>query len=193
MFQKKSQLVMALFFVSIFLVAPVTFKPAITATNTMMTSYVPTPGIGSYSEDFTTTTYLAPGPTNAEGWGNGTITNPRTYTIQQLDFYSTAAPVRSLDVQGRKAYINLYQAAGTQHLQILDLTDPSHIAQLGVRDAPYRAYDVRVEGDTLYVGSDYDGDGDGDLFVYNVSNPYTIPSPMDYVYDIVGDPVGLDV
>ena len=193
MLQNKSQLVIVLFFVSIFLAAPVTYTPAITATNTMTTSSVPSPGVDSYSEDFTTTTYLDFGPTNAEGWGNGTITNPRTYIGQQLDFYSTAAPVKSLEVQGRKAYICIYQTTGTQHLQILDLSDPYNLALLGSYNAPNRAFDVQVQGDVLYVGTDFDSDGDGDLFTYNVSNPHTIPAPMDNIYDIVGNPVGLDV
>jgi hypothetical protein len=161
--------------------------------NTLTTRQVPTPGTGNYFEDFTTMTYLDSGPTNAHGWGNGTITNPRTYIGQQLGFYATSDPVRSVEVQGRKAYIGVTANPGSQSLQILDLTDPSNIVQLSNRDAPTRTYDVHVEGDILYVGSNLLGGGDGDLFLYNVSNPYTIPAPIDYVWDLAGFPVGLDV
>ncbi|MFX0167963.1 MAG: fibronectin type III domain-containing protein [Candidatus Hodarchaeota archaeon] len=194
MFLKKLNIVFVLFFLTLLPLATFTYAPSITTSNSVTTQLAPPPGVDSYFEDFTTTTYQDLGATNADGWGNGAITNPRTYNIQSLDYFATPKPVRSVDVQGRKAYICVYETGfSLPVLYILNISDPNNIAQFAYRDAPVYAYDLQVEGDILYVGCDMSNDGDGDLFLYNVSDPYTIPSPADYVYDIGGIPVGLDV
>ncbi len=146
-----------------------------------------------FSDDFTTTDALDSGNTTAVGWGSGTVTSPRTSLLQLLDYFATTNSVRSVDVQGRKAYVGIYRDFGNPHVQIFDLTDPSNLNSLTYRNAPTRTSDVLVDGDILYVGSDLSLDGDGDLFTYNVSDTSVteIPSPLDNIYDIPGIITGL--
>jgi hypothetical protein len=139
---------------------------------------VPPPGVSAYTEDFTTTTYRA-GATTAAGWGTGTVTSSRDYSVTQLGSYATSSPVYSIDVQGRTAYAVLYNASSaSQTLRTFDLTDPSHIKYLGHRDSNTRLGAGEVDGDVLYVGTDYQGTYCW-LATYNVSNAYSIPAPLD--------------
>lgn len=149
---------------------------------------IPIPGSAQYLEDFTTTTYLDSGPTTAVGWGTGQISVPRVYheqIITKLDFYSTPLPTRSIEVQGRKAYIGWYNSSAEVHpisdsVQILNISDIRNLTPLSNLDAGTRVSVVRVSGDTLFVGTTFNGsqyynhhanEGAG-IILYNVSNPH---------------------
>lgn len=157
-------------------VLPSTFS--IPPTRSLVQGAVPTPGVSTYTEDFTTTTYRA-GATTAAGWGSGAVTSPRDYTVTQLGNYSTPSPVYSIDVQGRKAYAVLYNpVSASQTLRIFDLTDPTNLKYLGYRSSSSLLRAGEVQGDVLYVGSSFLGSYCW-LATYNVSNAYSIPAPLD--------------
>ena len=69
-------------------------------------------GSDSYFEDFYLTTYRDFLPTTAYGWGGGTISNRRNFSLTSLDFYATAAPIRDIDIDGRHAYTAHYDGTG---------------------------------------------------------------------------------
>jgi hypothetical protein len=151
---------------------------------------VPTPGVSNYNEDFTTTTYRA-GITTAAGWGTGTVTSPRDYTVTQLDFYPVTNPVRSVDVQDRKAYIVTHPSV-TNGLQILDITDTRGVTLLGARALVSNLMTVKVEGDVAYAGSPFLTSYCW-LATYNVTNPRSIPGPLDTATFVDGDITDLDL
>jgi hypothetical protein len=148
-------------------------------------------GTSSFNEDFSTTTYRDAGNTDVSGCGTGSITNPLIYTITPLDFYSTSYPVHSIDVQGRKVYAVVYSSLGTASIQVFNISDPTDIAQMGTRSASNYLISGEVEGDVYYVGTtNLAGTW---LGVYNVSNPNSIPSPLDTTSLSGGDICDFDV
>ena len=152
-----------------------------------------TRALGTWTENFTTTTYADSGSITAAGWGDGVVTSPRIGGITLLDHVATTNYVRSVDVQGRKAYFCTYtEPFYPNSLHIFDLSNPSNMVNLTARHWPEFPFDLVVDGDMMFVGSDMDGDGDGDLFSYNVSDTTIVPIPfLNGVWDIVGVPVGL--
>ncbi len=156
-------------------------------------------GITNYVEDFTNNTLEDTGSSTAPGWGTGLVTSRRDYTITQLDHFTTAAPVRALDVQGRKAYFSRYKpTSGTPCLGILNLTNPTNLENFSNRSAPAHAFSMFIDGDSLYAGCDSLGgipDGAGDLYVYNVTNPYDLSGSIiiDSFVTMEGLPTGMDV
>ncbi|MEA2070569.1 MAG: hypothetical protein U9O98_04690, partial [Asgard group archaeon] len=129
-------------------------------------------GYDTYIEDFTTTTYKS-GATNAFGWGTSTLSKRRNMTAQTLDFFPTADPVRSIDVQGRKAYFGIYnKSMGPPSMGVLDITRPDHLSAKGLSAAWPETTAVAINGDVFYTGQVTIG-GYG-LCIYNYSNSYSI-------------------
>ncbi len=132
----------------------------------------------TYSEDFTTTTYRDDGETTARGWGGGSVALQRDYSIELLDYYEiTAGPVKSLDVQGRKAYVTAHNTStATGSLRILDISDPNNILMTDDRGSSTLIGSCAVDGDIVAVGTD-----NGWVGLYNVSDPTNIPFPVSQV------------
>jgi hypothetical protein len=129
---------------------------------------------GTVSEDFTTTTFEDPS-TTAVGWGSGSVSNPRSYSITQLDFFSTPDPVSTLNTQGRKVYTGAYYDIGSNGFRVFNISDPTDIALMDTRSVSH-VLSVEVDGDICYVGT---AQGGGTwLGVYNVSDPLNIPGPI---------------
>ena len=107
----------------------------------------------TFTENFADTTYLDAGNTDASGWGDESITLQRVYNIELLDYYNvTAGPVKSLDVQGRKAYLGVYNPSiATDSLRILDISDPTSIAMIGRRNSAHLLCSCAVDGDIAVV------------------------------------------
>ncbi len=127
---------------------------------------------GTYTEDFTTSTFQDSLATTTEGWGNGAISNPRYYYITKTANYTTPYPVRSLDVQGRKAYAVLYDpTVGLDSFRIFNISDVNIIDPLDTISPADYLLSVEVEGDVGFVG---DSDGTPWIGAYNISNPYQI-------------------
>ncbi len=125
---------------------------------------------GTVTESFTTTTYKDPA-TTAEGWGTGSISSPRSYSITQLDHYVTTKPIRGLDVQGSKAYIVVYDPASSiSSNRILNISDPTDITLMSSRDSFTKFITGLVDGDIFYGGRNATS-GIGAISFYNVSNP----------------------
>ncbi len=129
----------------------------------------------AFTEDFSTTGNEDSAQTTAAGWGTGTVTSPSTAQIKFLDFNSTRFPVRSVSIQGRAVYATSYDAASTNSLQIFDITNPANIISRDTRNVNDYLMAGAVAGDICYVGT-FD---DTWLAVYNVSNSFNIPSPLD--------------
>jgi hypothetical protein len=124
-------------------------------------------GTTSYSEDFTTTTYLDAGETTASGWGDGALTTTRDLTVTHLSTYPTGWAVNDIAVQGRKAYLGVLTWSGsTQTARTVNITDPTAITLMGWRNIAPDVQSVAIHGDMLYVGRQ------GFVIQYNVSNPY---------------------
>lgn len=151
---------------------------------------VPTPGVSSYNEDFSTTTYRA-GATTATGWGTGAVTSPRDYTVTLLDFYNSTDPARAVDVQGRNAYIVTYPSS-FDGLRILNITDTRAVTLMDARGGVSDLLAVTVDGDVAYVGSSFLGAYCW-LGTYNITNPYSIPGPLDSITFPDGNITDLDV
>ncbi|MHA2406709.1 MAG: hypothetical protein ACXACH_08145, partial [Candidatus Hermodarchaeia archaeon] len=123
-------------------------------------------GTTSYSEDFTTTTYLDAGETTASGWGDEALTTTRDLTVTHLSTYSTSYIVNDIAVQGRKAYLGVLTWSGsTQTARTVNITDPTAMALMGWRNIAPDVQSVAIHGDMLYVGRQ------GFVIQYNVSNP----------------------
>ncbi|WP_417375975.1 Calx-beta domain-containing protein [Gimesia maris] len=86
-------------------------------------------------------------------------------SIDQLN--PTISPNSSNNVQvvGNIAYV----ANGSYGLQILDISDPTNISQLGFFYSSGNAYDVQVEGNIAYVANGLSG-----LLILDVSDPDNI-------------------
>lgn len=135
---------------------------------------------GAVSEDFTTTTYEDSIATTAEGWGTGSVSNPRDYTITQLDFVQTSSDggVRALDIQGRKVYVSLYKTGtGTNALRVYNISDPADIQFMGGAHPNTLLSAAAIDGDIMAVGNEGSW-----LKLYNVSDPTAIPSSI-WSYD----------
>jgi len=109
-----------------------------------------------FYEFFNTTKLEDDSVTTVEGWGSGTLTSPREFSIQQLDYYNTSPnSVRAVSVQGRAAVIAGYQ--DTQSLESLQYLNVTTLNQLGVLDTDDTARflsSVIICGDTIYAGAD---------------------------------------
>ncbi|MHA1212397.1 MAG: hypothetical protein ACTSSH_08040 [Candidatus Heimdallarchaeota archaeon] len=151
MFSTKKRIMLTLCMLGIFsltsLMIPITFGiqgPSVNPTNTIN-------GVGSYVEDFTSTTFMD-GATTAFGWGSGIVTNARDFECIIRDHYVTTSPVVDVDVQGRKAYAALYDTAPADSITILNINDIDDIKLLGVEGYFEQTTALAVEGDYLYSG-----------------------------------------
>jgi hypothetical protein len=179
--------------VSLLVLAVLVSGSQFTIASTSRDNDIRIPGSGNYNEDFTTITYLDGGATTADGWGTGTLTSARDYAVSYLGFFSTPDPVTTVDVQGRKAYIGLYDPSSVvETVRILNISDPTDIQQLGFRSDLWSIQSVKADGDILYTGRAHIGTYSR-LFVYNVSNPTSIPPNIDLVNGLDGDIVDLEV
>ncbi|MFX1317904.1 MAG: Loki-CTERM sorting domain-containing protein [Promethearchaeota archaeon] len=134
---------------------------------TSLATIIPVPGTTSgYSEDFLTTTFFDSGASTAAGWGMGTITSERQYTITLLDNFTTTYPVMGVDVQGRKVYYVHYGALANSN-RILNITDPTNLEVMSSRTSLSDLICARIDGDIFYAGR-----YSGGVARYNVSNPY---------------------
>ncbi len=189
--------IIVLFLVTLLPLSTVVAAPLLGPVTPMAAKAVSTKALGTFTENFTTTTYRDSVYTDAAGWGTGIVHSPRIGGITLLDHYSTTTPVRAVEVQGRKAYIGQWRdSAGSTILTILNITDPTDMVAMGTRTAPAHLFDLHIEGDMLFAGADSESgnpDGDGDTWIYNVSNPYGgIPYSDDFL-SMEGFPTGLDV
>lgn len=180
MFSHKKRLLFTIILTCLIPLAIPAHSPPIGLASPVLNRDIPRPGITIYSEDFSTTTYLDVGNTSAEGWGSGFVRNSRSYQLGVTDYIITPSPLRSVSVQGRKAYATMYNTTdASASLQIYDISDPSDISQMSNSTASTDLIAGEVTGDIFYLGST-DGRGGGTwLGAFNVSNPYSVPAPAD--------------
>ncbi len=172
----KPRLLLTLFFLTLLPLVALTHIPSLAESSPVETRVIPKPGITIYHEDFTTITDLDSGNTSAYGWGTGSISNPRSFGVTFLDFWSTPYPVSSLDVQGRKVYVVLHNRTSTIDTQhIFNISDPTNINQLSERDTSSWLMTSEIAGDIMYLGKS----NPAWIGLYNVSNPYQISFPPD--------------
>jgi hypothetical protein len=164
---------------------------SVPATRALAGAAVPLPGVSIYNEDFTTTTYRDAGATGAHGWGTGSVTSPRTYSVQLLSHHTTSFPVRALDIQDHKAYIVLFRSdSSSDTIEALDLSNLYAIQRLSYRDSSLGILSARVDGDILYAGMGlYTTER---INVYNVSNPYDLGGSV-YLNSIYVDNLTTDM
>ncbi|MFX1474742.1 MAG: hypothetical protein ACFFCO_04585 [Promethearchaeota archaeon] len=193
---KREKFVIMLFLVTLLPLTTVVSAPFLGPVTPMTNQAVSTRALATFIENFTTTTYQDSGATTAVGWGDGVLSSPRLGSITLLDHYTTSTPVRALEVQGRKAYLGIWRSTSGIALRILNITDPSDMEEMGSRSAPLHCFDLQIEGDLLFAGADsYLGaiDGQGDTWIYNVSDPYSITTYTDDFIGMEGLPTGMDV
>jgi hypothetical protein len=108
---------------------------------------------GTFSEDFTTTTYMDAVNTNVSGWGTGSIENSRKKPTVVGSISSTLIG-NTLDVfvDGNYAYIT-NQDDGLKVVNITDPTNPNIIGSYVTTDI---AQSVFVDGDYVFI-ADYQG------------------------------------
>ena len=119
--------------------------------------------IGSYTENFTDTAYMDETATTAEGWGGGSLINPKRdpYIIGSRDTPSSSYAVC---IEGNYAYI----ADQNSGIRVINITNPSNPEQVGFYDTDGTAYSVEVDGNYAYVADFW-----GRFTVLNVTNPTT--------------------
>ncbi len=183
-FPRKSRLFIALAIFTILSFAAVTSEPQMTSLGTS----IPVPGTTSgYSEDFSTTTFFDGGASTADGWGMGTITSERQYSITLLDNFTTAYPVMGVDVQGRKVYY-VHYGSSTGSNRILNITDPTNLEILSSRNSLPDLICGRILGDIFYAGR-----VTGGVARYNLSNPYQYYAGPAYIGTVNLDGMTTDI
>ncbi len=149
------------------------FVPSLTGTQNFFTnSEFSKKSFGAFAEDFEDTTYLD-GASTAFGWGTGTVTNERDFSWDILDHYCTESPVVDVEVQGRKAYLGLYNTSQTDAVTILNINDLSDIKLQGVEDDAsfMQTKAIDVEGDTLVAGQFHTMVSDA-IVIQDVTDPF---------------------
>ncbi|MFX1301331.1 MAG: LVIVD repeat-containing protein, partial [Promethearchaeota archaeon] len=150
---------------------PLTFIPAFSAAYASP-FYNATPlATGTFSEDFTTTTYRNNAQTTTFGWGSGVVTNARGYSSQLLDSFMTPGEVLSIDVQGRTLYASINQTSASNAFRLFDISNPSDISQISMVGSWQFQEPVAVSGDLAAMGGGLPG-SEGVGF-YNVTNPFS--------------------
>lgn len=135
-------------------------------------------GLGNYFETFTDQVYRS-AATTAWGWGGGQLTNERNFSYAIQDNYATLDACKSIDIQGRKAYIVSHKGAATNNLEILDITSPSFIIQMSSRSTLPNLYTVAIHGNYLYAGRN--DTGSQGMNVYNATDPTAIGVGGNYI------------
>lgn len=145
---------------------------------------------GGFVEDFTSTTYVDGGATNAWGWGMDTLTNNKNLTMTALDFEASLNPIKSIDVQGRKAYAVQYDSSSsTESLNVYSINDPSNIYRTGFRSSMRRQMSIAVSGDYLFVGR---GPATPYLTTYNYQDPFSMGNHLGNL-GIDGTPTDIEI
>jgi hypothetical protein len=122
----------------------------------------------TFTEDFTTTTYMDGGETNTSGWGTGDIENSMKKPSIIGSISSTLiGNVIDVFVDGDYAYVT-NQNDG---LKIVNITDPSNPHIIGTYDTAGTAQSVFVSGEYAFIA-----DGAGDAFsinflIINITDP----------------------
>jgi len=129
-------------------------------------------GTDSFVEDFTTTTNMD-GSSTSFGWGTGTVTNDRDFSWDILDHYYTESPVVDVEVQGRKAYLGLYNTSQTDAITILNINNLSDIKLQGIEDSAFflQTKSIDVEGDHLLAGQFHTSVQDS-IVCHDVEDPF---------------------
>jgi len=170
--KKKIQLILSLFLIALFpLTTTLTFQ-ATGSQSGILFPNITTSGVGNFVEDFTTDVFKDPA-TTAWGWGTGTITNDRNFSWNILDHYYTESPVVDVEVQGRKAYLALYNTTTTSAISILNINNLSDIKLQGIENDPSFTLTkaIAVEGDILVAGQHHSA-VDNSVVVLDVEDPF---------------------
>ncbi len=117
--------------------------------------------------------------TTAEGWGDGTVTNPRNFTWDWLDLYMTPHPVREIDVDGRHVYYVNYNPSGLadRDLQAVSLREPSNLVLDSTRNSWGDLISIAVEGHLLLTGR---AGSAPRISSYNNTSPYELGISATY-------------
>jgi hypothetical protein len=159
---------------------PLAFVPAFNAAFASPFFHNAPLATGTYTEDFTTTTYRNLGQTTTSGWGSGIVTNARGYSSQLLDSFMTPGEVMSIDVQGRILYASINQSVASNAFGIFDINNPTDIKQMSAQGAWQFQEPVAVSGDLAAMGGGLPGnEGVG---LYNVTDPFTPIIIMPAIY-----------
>lgn len=170
--KKIMHILIALVFIGLFPLATVFTFQASGSHNGTLKPYIVQTGTANYYEDFTSDTYKDP-ISSAWGWGTGTVTNTRDISFEILDYYATDSPVVDIEVQGRKAYIALFNTTYQPGVAIFNINNLSDIKLQGKQNtilwSETRALDV--EGDILVAGQHHSGVLDA-VVAHNVEDPF---------------------
>ncbi len=133
---------------------------------------------GNVVDDFTTDLFRD-ASSDVFGWGSGTLTNERDFSVTVLDFYDTKYPVRGLDVQGRKAYVVQYnKSSSTDSVGCFSINDPTDIQLLSTRNSLSKLMSIAVDGDVIYAGRSHVNQ----IFnTYNVTDPFNLGGSSAYL------------
>lgn len=132
-------------------------------------------GAGSFTEDFTATTYRDDVNTTAD-WN--TVTGELglfPFNINQSGSFNTTGRAFGVAVDGNLAFV----ADQLSGLQVIDITDPANPILVGTLDTPVAALGVAVDGDHAFIADSTTG-----LLVIDVSDP-TFPALLG-TYDTPG-------
>jgi hypothetical protein len=117
---------------------------------------------GTYTEDFTTTTYRdGTGTTALWDTGAGELSLP-DFDLTLEGSYNSPGVAQGVAVAGDYAYV----ADGLSGLRVVDISDPANPVSAGVHAVADFAYDVDVAGDHAYVADRFSG-----LRVVDISDP----------------------
>ncbi len=155
----------------LFLIVPFFYLPMSTETWNQNNANLTIQNTDVFVEDFTSTTFRD-GATNAYGWGTGTLTNRKNLTMSELDFEPSIHPIKSIDVQGRKAYAVQYNPTiALESLNIYSINDPSNIYRTGFRSSMRLLQTIAVSGDYIWTGV---GPTLPRIASYNYQDPFSI-------------------
>jgi len=117
-------------------------------------------GSDLYVEDFMTDTFEDDPASSTFGWGRGYLSSDRNFSFNPLDFYATAAPVIDLEFQGRRCFaLTNDKTVSSDQVYILDVTNPSSIAQLGSTTYNTNGTALDVDGAYFYTGQHHSAVG----------------------------------
>jgi len=109
---------------------------------------------GSFTEDFTTTTYMDSSSTNVSGWGKGSIENSKKEpTIIGNISSSLIGDTLDVFVDGDYAYVT----NENEGLKIVNISNPSNPNIVGSYSTPDIAQSVFIDGDYAFL-ADFHGD-----------------------------------
>ncbi|MHA1954350.1 MAG: LVIVD repeat-containing protein, partial [Candidatus Heimdallarchaeaceae archaeon] len=124
---------------------------------------------GTFDEDFTTTTYMDGGNTDVEGWGTGSVQNPKKQPLV-IGSISSALIGNALDI-----FISDHIAYATDNIgkfKVVNISDATNPFILGSYDLIDTAPSVFVVNEIAYIAA-FDGIAPQyyNFFVLDVSDP----------------------